>query len=323
MDDRGHDLLLFHTGNELTKELLDPLKINHKSYGRYFETEVTKVLSSLYNKTSLLRELKRFDPDLILSVNGLPPSPFHSLLDVPTLVFLDTKPEPQDEYFLFNYASKLVAPDCYHADLPKDKQLTHSSYHALAYLHPQRFTPDTSIFDELDIEPGEYVIASFGKYIGQKIDLKRHPLRRREVIDLVRDLDDLCKVFVDRRAHVPQALEDHCPSIHPAKYHDLLAGAALVIGDNPVVSAEAGVLGTPWIHISNYSTFTLEDQEIHYEIGSQVPDLEESKDLAEMILKDELDTDFERSRKEILKDKTDLTKWMLTLVKVLKRSGYL
>ncbi|MEF8873156.1 MAG: hypothetical protein V5A88_00630 [Candidatus Thermoplasmatota archaeon] len=314
---KGHEILLLHTGNELTRELLEPLNIRNRSYGRSFDPEVTKIVSSLYNKISLLRELKSFDPDLLLSVNGLPPSPFNSLLGVPTVVFLDTEPNPHDEYFLFNYASKVITPDCYHASVPGEKHFDYSSYHALAYLHPNWFTPDTRVLDELDLEPRDYVIASFGKHIEKKIDLKRHPLRRRQIIDLVRNLEDHCRVFVDERSYVPSPLKDHCPSIHPTKYLDLLANAEVVIGDNPVVSAEAGALGTPWIYISNYTTFTLEDQELHYEVGSQVPTVEEGEELAEMILTGELELDYDKPRKKILKDKTDLTKWMVALVRSL------
>ncbi len=320
LKEEGHEILLFHTGNELTRELLEPLGIDNKVFGRLIDRRVTKLVSSLYTKTSLLRGLKSFEPDLILSVNGLPPSPFNSLIDVPTVVFLDTEPHHMEEYLLFNYASNIVTPDCYHADVPKKKHLEHPSYHSLAYLHPNWFTPDKRVLKELDLEPKNYVVASFSKYIEKKIDLKRHPLRRRQIIDMVRDLGDHCKVFVDERSYVPSPLKDHCPDIHPSKYLDLLANAALVIGDHPVVSAEAGVLGTPWIYISNYSTFTLEDQELHYEIGSQVPTVEEGEELAEMILTGELELDVDKSRKKILRDKTDLTSWMLKLVKTLRSS---
>jgi len=323
MESRGHDVLLFHTGNELTKKLLEPLSIDDKIYGRSFELHTPHLISSFYNKTTLLKDLKGFDSDLILSVNGLPSCPFNSLLGVPSVVFLDTEPNRHEKYFIYNYADKIISPECYHADLPKQKLLSHSSYHPLAYLHPNYFSSDRGILDELDIGPKNYVIASFGSHIERKIDLKRHPLRRRQMIDLVRELEDHCEVFVDERSYVPKPLKDYCPSIHPSKYLDLLAEAALVIGDNPVVSAEAGVLGTPWIYISNYTTCTLEDQEIQYDIGSQITNLEEAKDLADMILTDELKLDTERARKKILKDKTDLTKWMVTLVRAMRKFGYL
>ncbi len=322
MEKKGHKVLLFHTGNELTQKLLEPLQIKNKIYGRHFKKRATAAVSSLYNKASLLRGLKKFEPDLILSLNGSPLSPFNSLLDAPTIVFLDTRPLRREEYFIFNYSTKIITPACYHADLPKKKTLCHSSYHPLAYLHPNWFSPSTKVLDALDIEPKDYVIASFGRNLRKKIDIRKHPLRRRQVIDLVRKFDEHCTVFVDKRGYVPEILEEYCPPIHPVHYQDLLANSALVIGDNPVVSAEAGVLGTPWIHISNHTTFTLEEQEIKYEIGSQIPNLDEAIELGEMILSGELELDLKNVRKNILKDKSDLTKWMLYMTRSMKKRGY-
>lgn len=323
MEDEGHDVMAFSLKDELTESLLEAFEIKNKYYGTHSQKFSYRAIAPFYNRISLLRNLSKFDPDLILSVNTSPLSPFTSLFDAPSVVFLDEQPSRRDAPLIFNYSTKIVTPDCYHADVPEDKHLTHPSYHSLAYLHSDRFTPDDEVLEKLDVSKEEYTVVSFRKNTYLDMDVKEELLKRREMIDLVRFVEKHSCVFIDDRGYVPEPLEKYIPSISPRQYLDLLANAQLVIGDEPITSSEAGVLGVPWIYISGSTTYSLDDQEIRYEIGSQVYDLEEAEELAEAILSGEVEPDFEASRKRILKDKADLTKWMLTLVEVLKKSDHI
>ncbi len=323
MEDEGHEVMAFSLKDDLTKSLLGTFKIKNQYYGKHSQKFFYKTIAPFSTRITLLRKLNKFDPDLILSVNDLPLAPFTTLFEAPSVVFLDEVPGRRKEHLIFNYSSKIVTPDCYHSDVPENKQLTHSSYHTLAYLHPNRFTPDEKVLEKLDVSSKEYVVVSFRGKTYLDMDLKGELLKRREMIDLVRSLDDHVQVFVDDRGYVPEPLEEYIPSIPPHQYLDLLVHAKLVVGNEPIISSEAGVLGVPWIYVSNSTPYPLEDQEIRYEIGSQVYDVEEAEELAKKILTGEVEPDFEISRKQILKDKSDLTNWMLTLVRAMDKFDYI
>ncbi|MBS3816182.1 MAG: DUF354 domain-containing protein [Candidatus Thermoplasmatota archaeon] len=323
IEKKGHEVLTFSMKNDLTDDLLKNLKIPNKKYGQHLSYPLSEIIGPFYDRCSLLNKINGFDPDLLLSVNNLPLAPLSSLLDTPAVVFLELKPNRKNEHLIFNHASKIVTPDCYHSDIPKEKHLSHASYHSLAYLHPNRFTPDDEFLDKMDLGSEDYVMVSFSKRTSHDLDMKRPKLQRREMIDLVRTLDNHCRVFIDDRGRVPEPLKEYEPSIPYHKYLDLMAKSELVIGDNPITSSEAGVLGIPWIYISDSLPYTLEDQEVHYEIGTHVHDVEDGEELAEMILTGEIEPDLETSRKKILKDKTDLTSWMLTLVQAMKKFNYI
>ncbi|MEF8835267.1 MAG: hypothetical protein V5A76_03850 [Candidatus Thermoplasmatota archaeon] len=235
-----------------------------------------------------------------------------------SIVFLDNKLRKKEERKLVNYADKIITPDCYPFELPPKKQISHPSYHSLAYLHPSRFEPDLQLLVELSIEPEHYIFVSFARkdwISGRKHNL----LQRRKKIDIVRSLEDHYEVFVDERGFVPEPLEEYTPDIPLTEYNHLLANAGLALGDDPLVSSEAGVLGVPWILISDSMAPALEEQEIHYEIGTQVSDIEQAEEIAEMILTEEIEPDFEQARRDILEDKMDLTDWMIKLVEVYDR----
>jgi len=313
LDEEGHKVFCLVRGDEVNRRFISKLDMNYSFFGDRSGDHLPRFVNSTRNKVSLISKLLRFRPDLTLSVNSLPHSPFNSIFNIPSVVFLDYKLRKKDERKLFNYADKIVTPDCYPFDIPSKKHLTHPSYHSLAYLHPSRFRPDPQMLDELSIEPKDYVFVSFARK--DWIEDEDHKLiQRREKIDIVRSLEEHCEVLLDGRGSVPEPLEEYVPSNSIVDYNHLLANARLALGDDPIVASEAGVLGVPWIFISDSTSPTLEEQEIHYEIGTQVADLEEVEKLAEMILTEEIDPNIERARKEILKDKKDLTDWMIRLV---------
>ena len=54
----------------------------------------------------------------------------------------------------YPFADRIVIPDGLR-DRRSAKYVTHDSYHELAYLHPDRFTPDRGVLAELGVELGE------------------------------------------------------------------------------------------------------------------------------------------------------------------------
>ncbi|MBS3780989.1 MAG: hypothetical protein KGY66_00085 [Candidatus Thermoplasmatota archaeon] len=315
----GHTVGCLVRGDKINRRILSTSDLKYSFFGNEPRGHLPGFVTTTRNKMSLVSKLLVFKPDLILSVNSLPPSPFNSISSMKSIVFLDTKLRKKDERNLFNYADKIVTPDCYPFDVPTKKHLSHPSYHSLAYLHPNRFKPDHQVLEKLSIAKKDYVFVSFARK--DRFDHKdNNLLQRREKIDIVRKLEEHCEVVVDGRGSVPRPLNECVPSISLDEYNHLLADAKLAVGDDPIISSEAGVLGVPWIFISNSTDPTLEEQEIQYEIGSRVPNIEEAEKLAEMILTEEIEPDIEQARKRILTDKIDLTKGMMKIVEVYDRT---
>lgn len=317
MKGKGIDFHALVRSDDVTQSLLKQSKLRFSEYGASSKKYVPESFSSFRDKMSLVKKLRSYDPDLILLINEPPPSPYSNILNIPSVVFVN-RLLGENKKTIFNSADKIVVPDCYHFDVPKGKKLSHTSYHSLASLHPNRFTPDEGVLDELETEPESYVFVSFER------EKKGHSsddtyLRRKEKIDLVRNLDENRKVFIDGRGSVPDPLREYLPRIPLNKYNDLLAFSELAVGTNPEVLSGAGVLGVPWIYLSKYPTPVLEEQEVHYEIGTQVEDIEKAKEISEKLLSNEIKIDFKDIRKEILDDKIDLTSWMIEMLKEMEK----
>ncbi len=314
----GHNILLLVRGDYMNRKYLEGSDIKHSFFGSNLDSYLPQFVCKYRNQFSLVRKLVTFRPDLVFSVNSIPFSPFNSIFNIYSVTFLDRKLPKKEENSIFNYADKIVTPDCYHFDVPSGKQLSYPSYPSFAYLHPKRFEADSTVLDSLGVKSKDYVFVSFARRSWEGFT-EDDLLSRREKIDIVRDLSEHRRVIVDERGSVPEPLAEYVPSRPLKRFNHLLANAELVVGDDPIICSEAGVLGIPWIFISKSSTPTLEEQEIQYEIGSQVESVEKADELAEMILTGEVEPDFAGARRDILNDKIDLTSWMVKFVEIYDR----
>ncbi len=312
---KGHDVLCFVRDDDVNREYIQDSDITHSFYGSGPKGYLPDFVSRYKNQFSLARKLFSFKPDLIFSVNSIPYSTFNSIFNIYSVTFLDRRLQKKDEKKIFRHADKIVTPDCYPFEVPSDKQVSHSSYHPFAYLHPNRFEADPTVLDDLTVEPNDYVLVSFASRSWEGFT-EEDLLTRKEKIDIVREISEYRKVLLDGRGSVPEPLEEYVPSIPLRSYNQLMANSELVVGDDPIICGEAGVLGIPWIFISESSAPTLEEQEIQYEIGTQVESIEKADELAEMLLTGEVEPDFENAREKILNDKIDLTEWMVKFVEI-------
>jgi len=93
-----------------------------------------------------------------------------------------------------------------------------------------------------------------------------------------------------------------------------LAFARILVGESATMASEAAVLGTPAIYIATTGRGYIDDQEARYGIVRHFTEAEFDQAIAElnrMLLPATRDTLRSRARQELLRDKIDVTGWML------------
>ena len=96
--------------------------------------------------------------------------------------------------------------------------------------------------------------------------------------------------------------------------HHLLAYAQILVGESATMASEAAVLGTPAVYIATTGRGYTDDQEARYGIVRSFTEAEFDQACAELdrILQPEvLQTLGSRARRELLREKIDVTGWML------------
>lgn len=176
----------------------------------------------------------------------------------------DDEVEPLFAKFGHPFADTILSP----VDTPRKSKKTIyvNAYHELAYLHPNRFTPDPSVLDDAGVKTGEpYFILRFNAFkahhdvgvVGLTIENKRR---------LVDYLKTKGKVFITTERNIDDEFKPYQLKVSPEKAHSLMYYATMLVGDSQTMTSEAAVLGTPAIRCNTFvgRIHYLEEEEHKY-----------------------------------------------------------
>ena len=174
------------------------------------------------------------------------------------------------------FADVVLSPQ----DTPRvtKKVIYYPAYHELAYLHPNRFTPDPSVLDDagihyerdakgnvVNVEP--YFVMRFNAFkahhdvgvVGLTIENKRR---------MVQLLSQHGKVFITTERNIDEEFMPYQLRVPQDKVHSLLYYATMFVGDSQTMTSEAAVLGTPSIRCNTFvgRIHYLEEEEHRYDL---------------------------------------------------------
>lgn len=203
-------------------------------------------------------------------------------------------------------------------DRKTSKHRCHNSYHELAYLHEDNFTPDKEVLNYLDVGDEEDFfllrLVSFKAYH----DVGHEGINKDMQLKLIELLSTRGKVFITMEGDLPAHLQPYKLPIPPHLIHHALSFASMLICDSQTMTLEAAVLGTPAIR---YNTFVglcsvIEEIEQQYELAFGFRPGQENEFFAkieELISDPQTASHWSSKRERLLRDKVDLNKWMLDL----------
>lgn len=131
--------------------------------------------------------------------------------------------------------------------------LYYAGTHELAYLHPNRFTPDPTVLEKAGLKAGERF------FIMRFVALKGH----HDVGQLGLSLDQKCRllellrpygrvIVTSERAMEPE-FEPYRLPVPPEEIHSLMAYCSLFLGDSQTMTSEAAILGVPALKCNTFA----------------------------------------------------------------------
>ncbi|HWP05062.1 MAG TPA: DUF354 domain-containing protein [Polyangiaceae bacterium] len=228
-------------------------------------------------------------------------------------VFYDTEIARLTNTVVYPLADYVCTPDCYQAKI-HGNHITYPGYHELAYLHPNRFTPDPDVVRRAGIDPASrYAIVRFVAYKASH-DIGTSGLTDEQKIRFVRALAEHGRVLVSSESELPAELEPNRLRAPVSDIHHIIAHARLLAGESATMASEAAVLGVPAVYISPLGRGYTDDEEARYGlvrnfIGDRFRD--DWTSVAAKLFSD--DSEMERAtqaRARLLREKTDVTAWI-------------
>lgn len=194
-----------------------------------------------------------------------------------------------------------------------ERTTTHyEGFHKLAYLHPNRFTPDPAVVDRYFDHSKPYFllrIAQLNAY--HDVSANVHGINDKIAVKLIEILSPHGKVFITSERELSPELECYRLNINPLDIHHLMAFATLYIGDSQSMAVEAAMLGTPSIRFNDFAgkIGVLEELEKKYQLTIGIPSSDPERlynTVKEMIDTDNLRDDYQARRQRMLEDKIDV-----------------
>ncbi len=314
---KGHEVLFTYRDKEFIKYLLDQLNFKAISLGRQHKTTIGKVLGMFKFDIRLYRFSLSFRPDMFVSLGSIYASHAAFMSKRPHITLEDTYNFEQVK--LYKPFTKYILTGSYEHPLKSEKVIKYSGYHELAYLHPNRFTPDRKVLYELGVSENEpYTIMRFVSWNASH-DRGHWGMSLENKIDAAKEFERFGKVFISSEGKLPEALEDYRLRIEPHRIHDAMAFASLVFGESATMVSESVILGTPGIYLDNTGRFYTKEQEEKYglcfnyteSLEDQISAIEKGK---EILQNRNVKREWQQKRQKLLQDKIDVTAFIVWFI---------
>ncbi len=313
---RDHDIIVTSREKEISNYLLNKYKIEYKSIGKNKKGLLNKFIGIPLFDFRMFKIVKKFKPDIFLSIASLYAAQVGKLLGKKVITFTDTEHAKIANFLTFPFSDIICTPSCFLKNLGS-KHVRYDGYHELAYLHPNRFKPNANVLKELGLsKKDKFSIVRFISWSAAH-DIGQKRSAAEDKIKIVKEMENYGKVFVTFEGNLPKELEEYKLKLAQEKFHDLLYYSQLYLGEGGTTSTEAAVLGVPSIIANPLAKYCGNHIELSkkYKLQMFFDSITEAKMRAIEILEDKNSKKIWRKRRErMLKDKIDVTKWMVEFV---------
>jgi uncharacterized protein len=231
----------------------------------------------------------------------------------------DSVVQPLFTKFVHPCADYLISPDVLNFERKKKNHITYAGYHELAYLHPNRFTPDITVLEESGINNGEdFFVLRFNAFKAHH-DFGIKGISRENKHKLINILKEKGKVFITTEKDIDPEFEEYQLKIPPDKIHSLLYYAKMFIGDSQTMTSEAAVLGTPSFRCNSFAGRISYLNEEQYRYGLTFGFKPEEFEFMVRIIRQYLNVPnlkeiWKKKREKLLSEKIDVTSYFVWLI---------
>ena len=306
LERRGHEVKITAREKDVTLELLRAYDIDFENRGSAGAGALSKGLNMVKTDMKLLKIARKFKPDVMCGILNPYTAQVSRLVGARSITFTDTEHATAAQKMTFPFTDLIVTPEAYLLDHGK-KHVRYNGFHELAYLHPDRFTPDPHVLEELGLTKGvKYAIVRFVSWEASH-DIGFEGFSVEDKIKLVREIEKHAIPLITSEGRIPEDLKKYQIRIPAHRIHDALNYACLYVGEGATMASEAAMLGVPSVYINVLEAGTLKEQE-RLGILVSAKDLESSTKAVENAL-----TGAAQERKE-LAGMVDVTVFITELI---------
>lgn len=316
--ERGDEVLVVSREKECANDLLEAYGIPYESISRIGKKKGALFLEMGVRLWRMWRLARRFKPDILIGIMGVTIAPMGKLFRRPAVVFYDTENAGITNRFVYPLSHTVCTPDCYQGEV-NGNHVTYPGYHELAYLHPNRFSPDPEVVRELGLEPeGVFFLVRFVSWQASH-DIGEVGLTLERKRELVRMLAAKGRVLISSEGPLPEDLEEYRFRAAPHKIHHVMAFASLLVGESATMASESAVMGVPAVFISETGRGYTDEEEARYGLvrNFKATEVEGALQAVQELVEGDPRAYGMTQKQILLSEKVDTTAWIVdTLDKI-------
>lgn len=312
----GHQVIITSRDKDLTLCLLDRYEFRHTMLSQARKGIMGLGLEMLERGRKLWGIVRSERPAVLTAIGGTFIAPIGKLTGTPVVIFTDTEHAKISNAIAFPLADVVCTPACYE-DRMGHRQVTYAGYQELAYLHPNRFTPDPSQLQSFGVSSEEpYIVMRLVAWASG------HDVGDKGFTDLraaVETLSRYGRVLISSENPLPPELARYGVTVSPEQIHHLLAFATLYIGESATMASESAILGVPSIFISTSTRGYTNEQERKYGLVYTFSDPQTAQrrgveKAVELLQRPNLRAEWQVKREKMLSEMTDVTAFVVDVV---------
>lgn len=313
---KGHEVFISARDKDVTLSLLDHYGFDYHLLSNIQTNRLGMAYEFISRSRALYQLIRKTNPDTVTAIGGVFIAPICKLLRKPSIVFTDSEHVAIDKHLTYPLATVIYTPDCFLSDLG-DRHVRYAGYHELAYLHPNHFKPDISIYNQLNIPTDQkYIILRFVSWNASH-DIGQSGFSTAMKWQAVQNLSQYGKVFITSETPLSNQFEPFRLQIEPYHIHHALYYADLCLSEGATIATEAGILGTPSVYTSSLVGTMGNFVELmdRYQLVYSYHDVAEALDKALQLLNQKVTKQvWNQRRSQLLADKIDVTNFIYNAV---------
>jgi len=314
---KGHTVAITSRDKDVTLKLLDAWKFDigpHTCLSSQPRNGLAGLAWELMVRDARLFSFCRtFKPDIIFARVGPSASHVGFALGIPVYVFEDTDDARLQQWISFPLATHVCTARHYKKSWGR-KHLRYNSFDEMAYLHPNRFTPNVSKVKQAGLTPGNYIVVRFVAWKATH-DLTEKGVAANRLAETVQALQMLAPVVISSEGDLPAELESLRLNTDPQDFHHILAHAIMSFGESSTVATEGAMLGVPGILVNTMTWSSIDRLKDEFGLIYQTADVSDGlakvRDWFNLMQSEDL---FSEKKHVLQTQCVDLTHWMLDLM---------
>ncbi|WP_234736774.1 DUF354 domain-containing protein [Tellurirhabdus bombi] len=317
LQQKGHQVAITARDKEVSFKLLQAYNLPYSSRGRGAKGLLGKLFYLLKGDLAILKVARQFQPDLCLSFGSPYLAQVSKLINKPHIAFDDTEHARYEHAMYLPFTDTVVTPTTYWKELGQ-KQIRYKGFIELCHLAPPYFQPNPAVLDEVGLTPADrFVILRFVSWSASH-DRGQSGISYEQKIELVQHISHHARILISSEGPLPTELEPFRMRLSPEKLHDLLAFASLYIGEGGTTANECAILGIPNILISSLlgpkTRPGIHNDFERYRLQELFMTFDGVLEKALALLKDDVRSDWQQRRQQMLSEKIDVTAFMVWLM---------